>query len=525
MSPQKNPEKQGVSRSRIVLSQVLACLALDFLLIGLGMSISFVTMVLPDVLDAKEGLSLNKRQASWFGSMAYLCQPLGSIFSGPLLDYFGRKKALLLVNIPHLIAWLLMYFAWDVPSLFIANALLGIGTGIMEAPSVTYVGEISDPSVRGILTTLTNCFTSTGMFIAYLLGTVLTWRQAALVSLTVPVATMLLVLFVPETPIWLMSKGRQKEALRSLCRLRGWAQPEDVKEEFDQLVQYNDILQQCVICVKEARSDLEPCEHKNCNIFKRIVLQFKHVFFVKETMRPFALVMGYFFFYTLSGLSPVRPNMVNVCRALGMKFDPKTIVVVIGVVFIIMNLLSAAIVKIIGKRKLVLTSLFATALCSLAISVYARSSIPESVFSYEASTFPEQREILPVFLFMMLVSFSSLGIPWVLLSEVFPFRSRGLATGLAAALSYTIFFIAAKTNYNLEANFHLSGTFSFYGIIGIIGTLYLYFYLPETEKKTLVEIEAYYKGSQKIFADDFLINAFRKKTCTNNDVDKPMLVK
>lgn len=74
--------------------------------------------------------------------MAFLCQPLGSIFSGPLLDYVGRKKALILVNIPHLIAWLLMYYAWDVPSLFLANALLGIGTGIMEAPSVTYVGEV-----------------------------------------------------------------------------------------------------------------------------------------------------------------------------------------------------------------------------------------------------------------------------------------------------------------------------------------------------------------------------------------------
>lgn len=54
----------------------------------------------------------------------------------------------------------------------------------------------SDPLVRGILTTLTNGFTSTGIFVAYLLGTVLPWRQAALVALTVPLTTMVLVLFV-----------------------------------------------------------------------------------------------------------------------------------------------------------------------------------------------------------------------------------------------------------------------------------------------------------------------------------------
>ncbi|CAH0596285.1 unnamed protein product [Chrysodeixis includens] len=516
--------KKPISRARIILSQVLACLALDFLLIGLGLSISFVTMVLPEVLDAKEGLSINNKQASWFGSMAFLCQPLGSIFSGPLLDHFGRKKALFLVNIPHVVAWLLMYYAWDVPSLFIGNALLGIGTGIMEAPSVTYVGEISDPSVRGILTTLTNGFTSTGMFIAYLLGTVLPWRQAALVALTVPLATMLLVLFVPETPIWLLSKGRQKEALDSLCRLRGWAQPEDVKQEFDELKEYYEELRQCVLCAKEGKT-IEPCEHYNKNTLKKTLLKIKHIFFVKETMKPFLLVLAYFFFHTTSGAMPVRPNMVNVCKALGMKYNPKSIVVFVGAIFIVMSLLSAVIVKLIGKRKLVIGSMFATACCSIALSIYARTSLPTTVFSYEPSTFPEDKAVLPVVLFLLSICFNALGIPWVLLSEVFPFRSRGIATAMAAAASYIIFFLAAKTNYNIEYAFHLSGTFALYGIIGFIGTLYLYLFLPETEQKTLAEIEAYYKSNRRIFANDFLINAFKKKTSTDAEANKLMLVK
>ncbi|XP_068619870.1 facilitated trehalose transporter Tret1-like isoform X1 [Battus philenor] len=524
MTSRKSEKVKKVSRSRVILSQVLACLALDFLLIGLGMSISFVTMVLPEVMDAKEGLSIDQTQASWFGSMAFLFQPLGSIFSGPLLDYFGRKKALLLVNIPHLVAWLLMYFAWNVPSLFVGNALLGLGTGIMEAPSVTYVGEVTDPSLRGCLTTLTNGFTFIGIFIAYLLGTVLPWKQAALVSLTVPLATMALVLLVPETPIWLLSKGRQKEALLSLCRLRGWAEPEDVKKEFEELLQYNEHVTQCVICVKEGNGDFEGCDHLNCGIVKRIVLKFKHTFFVKETIRPFTLVMAYFFFHSLSGLQSLRPNMINFCKALGMKYDSKTIVVVVGAVFIPMNLISATIVKMIGKRKLVIGSLLATALSSLSIGIYARIKLPSTVFSYEPSTFPEPNEILPVVLFMALVCFTSLGIPWILLSEVFPFKSRGMATGLAAAFNYLIVFVITKTNYNLESSFHISGTFALYGILTIIGTVYIYLFLPETENKTLAEIETYYKGDQKIFADDFLINALIKKRDVNFESNKPMLV-
>lgn len=76
------------------------------------------------------------------GSLSYLTQPVGALLSGPVVDFCGRKRANFLVNIPHLVAWLLLYFSWDLPSLFIANGLLGLGTGIMEAPINSYVGEI-----------------------------------------------------------------------------------------------------------------------------------------------------------------------------------------------------------------------------------------------------------------------------------------------------------------------------------------------------------------------------------------------
>jgi hypothetical protein len=82
---------------------------------------------------------------------------------------------------------------------------------------------------------------------------------------------------------------------------------------------------------------------------------------------------------------------------------------------------------------------------------------------------------------------------------------------MAAAVAYVMFFVSSKTNYNIESSLHLSGTFGFYAILGLAGTIYLYFFLPETESKSLIEIESFYKGKIKIFADDFLINAFRKK--------------
>lgn len=74
--------------------------------------------------------------------MAFICQPIGSVISSLITDPLGRKRAMFLVNIPHLFAWYMMYNATSVTEIFISNVLLGLGVGLMEAPILTYVGEI-----------------------------------------------------------------------------------------------------------------------------------------------------------------------------------------------------------------------------------------------------------------------------------------------------------------------------------------------------------------------------------------------
>lgn len=76
------------------------------------------------------------------GSIAFVWQPIGSVLSGWLTEPLGRKKSMILVNIPHIIAWFLIYNATTPVELFVAASLLGLGIGLMEAPVLTYVGEI-----------------------------------------------------------------------------------------------------------------------------------------------------------------------------------------------------------------------------------------------------------------------------------------------------------------------------------------------------------------------------------------------
>lgn len=76
------------------------------------------------------------------GSLGFVGQPIGSALSGWVTEPFGRKRSMIFVNIPHIIAWALLYFAQSHLELYAAVVLIGFGTGLMEAPILTYVGEI-----------------------------------------------------------------------------------------------------------------------------------------------------------------------------------------------------------------------------------------------------------------------------------------------------------------------------------------------------------------------------------------------
>lgn len=79
---------------------------------------------------------------NFVASVAYIFEPLGSLLSGWITEPIGRKKAMFFVNAPHLVAWTMLYYSTTLTEIFIAHILLGFGVGLMEAPIVTYVGEI-----------------------------------------------------------------------------------------------------------------------------------------------------------------------------------------------------------------------------------------------------------------------------------------------------------------------------------------------------------------------------------------------
>lgn len=199
---QPPPPPPEASAFRTILPQVLASSAKNLLLFDLGLSVAFPTIVIPVLRGLQtdrnpdETLLFTAVQASWYGSVAYISQPIGSALSGWLTEPLGRRRAMMLVNLPHIIAWSMLSVAQSAEEVFVAAVLLGLGVGFMEAPIITYVGEITQPGIRGILIACAGVSVMLGIFIVYILGTLALWRNVALMCLTVPLVTVVAIYFV-----------------------------------------------------------------------------------------------------------------------------------------------------------------------------------------------------------------------------------------------------------------------------------------------------------------------------------------
>lgn len=258
-----------------------------------------------------------------------------------------------------------------------------------------------------------------GFSTVYLLGSITTWRTTALVCCCVPVTTAIAICFVPETPFWLMAKNRKNDALKSLMWLRGWvSDPKHVEKEFIEIQRYSEDSNRCVSCQK---SDSK-CTHKTSSS-KELLKEI----FRKRTLKPFTLVMTMFLVCQFSGLTAMRPYFVQIFQAFSVPIDASWATVVIGILGFAANILCTCLIKVIGKRKIALVSISGTCVSIIALTIYAYIVLPSGMTSFEKHVVKDQNLLgyIPLTFIYTLAFFTSFGlmpVPWMLLSEVFPFK-------------------------------------------------------------------------------------------------------
>lgn len=426
MDAEKKEEQVPTPKWRMYLPQILASMAKNLLILDLGLAGAFPTIAIPVLTGLKvwqggeeDTLRFNEVEASWFGSIAYICTPIGNLLSGWVTEPIGRKRAMILLNFPHIVAWLMLYRATSVTEMYIAAILMGLGSGFMEAPVVTYVGEISQAKIRGILTSCAGVMATFGYFLGFLLGTVFYWRTVALVALIVPLSTMIAIFFIPETPYWLLARGRDEEALKALQWLRGWVPAKVVEKEFADMQRYSKFSTKCTPCQKAETVD---CSHPSPGLRAHLKELAR-----PRTLKPMFIVTVFFAITQFCGMAGMRPYLVQIFQAYGAPIDSSWATVIVGLCKFLANIFCMLLVKFVGKRRISLWSIAGTAVCCLSLGIYGSIYLPSGWSSFDKHL-PEEVPgygTFPMVVFFVLAFITSAGmipIPWMLLSEVFPYK-------------------------------------------------------------------------------------------------------
>lgn len=155
----------------------------------------------------------------------------------------------------------------------------------------------------------------------YLMNTFMAWRTVSLVCLSVPIITAICLCFIPETPQWLLSKGRTADAEKSLQWLRGWVSREVVAQEFQELQRHSELSKACNRCIKANVK----CTHPLPTMIEKLS-ELKR----KCTLKPFAIVVTLFFLAQFSGILSMRPYMVQIFKAYGSPIAPDKAAVILS---------------------------------------------------------------------------------------------------------------------------------------------------------------------------------------------------
>lgn len=173
---------------------------------------------------------------SILASLSSAGTPFGCLLSGVLLDRFGRKKTLIMIEIPLIIGWLMIAFASDIMMIYIGRVLVGFGSGLVGAPCRVYTSEVTQPHLRGMLGAFASVGISLGVLFQYTVGSFVTWQILAGVSTIIPLLALICMTLLPESPNYLVSKSKPDQAVKSLAKLRGSTC--NVQREVDQMQQF-----------------------------------------------------------------------------------------------------------------------------------------------------------------------------------------------------------------------------------------------------------------------------------------------
>lgn len=402
----------------------------------------------------------------WAMSSALIGCLVGALLSGKWSDLYGRKKMLIIAAFLFILSAIGTGATSNFDRFIIYRIIGGLGIGIASNISPVYIAEVSPASIRGRLVSLNQLTVVLGILFAQLINWLIgesypqsgetlsaesvewAWRWMFWAELVPACLFFILAFIIPESPRWLAAFGKKEQARRILVRIGGEAYADQTLASVNQVAEEgNKKVNWSALAKPDVRNVLVigivlAVFQQWCGI--NVIFNYAHEIFSEA---------GY-------AVSDVLMNIV-----------------VTGVTNVVFTFVAIYTVDKLGRRTLMLIGSAGLALIYLVLG---------TCYYIELSGW---LMLLLVVLAIACYAMSLAPVVWVVLSEIFPVRIRGMAMALSTFFLWVACFVLTYTFPILNEIAGASGTFWLYGLICLAGGLFIRAKLPETKGKTLEELE------------------------------------
>ena len=456
-------EQQTSPRRLIFISVLVATMgALAF-----GYDTGIIAGALPFMtLPADQGgLGLNPVSEGLITASLIVGAAFGSLGSGYLSDRFGRRVTLRMLSLLFIIGALGTAIAPSVSTMIAARFLLGIAVGGGSATVPVFIAEIAGPSRRARLVSRNELMIVSGQLLAYVLSAVLAallhtpgiWRYMLGIAMVPGILLLIGTFFVPASPRWLASKGRFDEAQAVLVQLRDTA--------------------------AEAEKEVAEMKAQEKQAHKRTSL--REMLSERWIIKLLLIGIGLGFTAQFTGVNAFMYYTPIILKHTGMGTNAAlTATIGNGVVSVIATLLGIWAIGRYGRRHLLMTGLVIVILMQAALGCVMQFMPATPSQSYAALA------CILVFLLFMQMCISP--VYWLLMSELFPMRIRGLLTGIAVSMQW-LFNASVAFLFPVVMDTLGNPTFFVFVAINLGSLMFVFFCLPETKGKSLEQIEKHMK--------------------------------
>ncbi len=404
--------------------------------------------------------TLTPAQEGFAGASAILgCIP-GAMVAGFISDRFGRRRVLFLCAVFFAASAVLSAVPRTFTEFLAARFLGGLGIGATSMVCPVYIAELAPADRRGRLGSLFQLGIVLGIFITLFINAMIqglgdtAWNTTSgwrwmLGAEVVPAAGLLLIVFlVPESPRWLIQRGREAEARMILEPITGTAAAEAE--------------------IAEVRAAIAGEEGRFSELFS------------PRFRRPLLIAIMLMAFSQFSGINAIMYYSTKIFTTAGVGVqDAFMASTIVGLVNLAFTVVAIAFVDRAGRRMLLLIGLTVQTLALGAVG---------GMFRADVSGLPLLAAILA---FIAAFAIALGPIPWIVCSEIFPTRIRGRAMSLATFTIWTACYAVTQTFPMLNDNPAIgpAATFWVYGGLSLAALLFVLARVPETRGRTLEEIE------------------------------------